>query len=240
MMKNITLLLLLLPFAAAAQVDTSLMLRPERLRIGDILTRDTRIEENMAISATRTLENIYEVPYTMWVITASDILLNGFVTLTDVLKAAPGIRVSQPGNALEGETFMMRGLSGNQYVKILINDIPVKPGGAPGMPIGAQLPIRQAERIEVYYGPNGTLYGNEACAGVVNIIVKETDRPIFTQADLGFGKYGYNSLDLTFGGRLGRDKNSFRFTIDGSSTVCDNTVQYIDSVLCDTSNYLPL
>jgi outer membrane cobalamin receptor len=121
---------------------------------------------------------------------AEDILRNGFVTLTDVLKAAPGIRVSQPGNAVEGETFMVRGLSGNQYMKILIDDVPIKPSVTLGMPIGAQLPIRQAERIEIMYGPAGVIYGDETCAGVVNIILKESERPVYTQADLGFGLLG--------------------------------------------------
>jgi outer membrane cobalamin receptor len=137
-------------------------------------------------------------------------LQNGFVTLGDVLRAAPGIRVSQPGNALEGETFMVRGVSGNQYMKILINDVPIKAAVAPGMSIGAQLPVRQAKRIEVVYGPSGPTYGEEACAGVINIILKETERPVYTQADLSFGRFNYNSLDLMFGGKLGRDRNIFQ------------------------------
>ncbi|MEZ4948332.1 MAG: hypothetical protein R2784_02910 [Saprospiraceae bacterium] len=51
--------------------------------------------------------------------------------------------MSQPGSA-EGKTFMMRGLIGNQYSKILINDVPIRPTALLGMPIGAQLLIKQA------------------------------------------------------------------------------------------------
>lgn len=204
------------------------------------MTHDPDFQKTKVISATRSPEDLDEVPFTMWVVTAEDILRNGYVTLGDVLRAAPGIRVSQPGNAMEGETFLMRGLSGNQYVKILINDVPVKPSIAPGMPIGAQIPIRQAERIEVLYGPTSAIYGNEACAGVVNIILKETERPIFTQADLAFGNYGYNSLDLTFGGKLGKDKKIFRFSLYGSSTVREKTDIYHDQNLYSVNNYLPV
>ena len=228
-----------LPFALSAQNDSTLLLSPERLGVQDIVTRNRDLEKESVISATRTLENVDNLPYTVWVVTADDILRNGYVTLGDVLRAAPGIRVSQPGNALEGETFLMRGLPGNQYVKILINDVPVKPGIALGMPIGAQLPIRQAERIEVTYGPAGAIYGNEACAGVVNIILKETERPVFTQADLSFGSNGYNSLDLTFGGKLGKDKKIFRFSIYGSSTIRERTDVYNDADLYNLNNYLP-
>lgn len=223
-----------------SQNDSTLLLTPERLTEKDILTRNLDFEKTKIISATRSPEDADQLPFTTWVVTADDILRNGYATLGDVLRAAPGIRVSQPGNAMEGETFLMRGLSGNQYVKILINDVPMKPGIALGMPIGAQLPIRQAERIEVLYGPAAAIYGNEACAGVVNIILKETERPIFTQADLvAFGNYGFNSLDLMFGGKLGKDKKIFRFSLYGSSTVREKTDLYHDRNLYNANHYLP-
>lgn len=234
------LLFSVLPGALLSQNDSTLLLSPERLTVKDIVTRDLGTKKTSALSATRSLESIDDLPFTVWVVTAEDILRNGYVTLGDVLRAAPGIRVSQPGNALEGETFLMRGLSGNQYVEILINDVPVKPTIAAGMPIGAQIPIRQAERIEVLYGPASAIYGNEACVGVVNIILKETQRPVFTQADLAFGNNGYNSLDLMFGGKLGKDKNVFRYSLYGSSTVREKTDVYNDNSLYNLKNYLPL
>ncbi len=235
------LLLFLLCFALPvfSQNDSSLLLVPERLTEKDVLTRNYDKQKTKAVSATRSLEDVDQLPFTMWVVTSEDILRNGFVTLGDVLRAAPGIRVSQPGNATEGETFLMRGLSGNQYVKILINDVPVKPSIALGMSIGAQIPIRQAERIEVLYGPAAAIYGNEACAGVVNIILKETERPIFTQADLAFGNNGYNSLDLMLGGKLGKDTNVFRFSLYGSSTIRERTDIYYDRDRFNTNHYLP-
>lgn len=239
---KLSLLAVLLLTAATlfSQNDSTLLLAPERLTQKDIVTHNRDLQTVKTISATRSLEDPDQLPFTIWVVTSEDILRNGFVTLGDVLRAAPGIRVSQPGNAVEGETFLMRGLSGNQYVKVLVNDVPVKPGIALGMPIGAQIPIRQAERIEVMYGPAAAIYGNEACAGVVNIILKETERPIFTQADLAFGNNGYNSLDLMLGGKLGKDKNVFRFSLYGSSTIREKTDIYYDkNLLFNTNNYLP-
>ncbi len=238
-MSKFVLLLAFLPALLVAQNDSTLLLAPERLTERDILPRDLSQKRTLAISATRSLDAVDDSPFTILVFTAEDILRNGFVTLTDVLKAAPGIRVSQPGNAVEGETFMVRGLSGNQYMKILINDIPIKPTVALGMPIGAQLPIRQAERIEILYGPAAAIYGDETCAGVVNIILKESERPVYTQADLGFGRFGYNSLDLMFGGKIGKDKKIFRFSLYGSSTVRESMDVFYDQSLYNTNQYLP-
>ncbi|MEO6039827.1 MAG: TonB-dependent receptor, partial [Saprospiraceae bacterium] len=240
-MKNLLLpFALLLSASLPAQNDSTLLLAPERLQDKDIISRDPGLRPTVAITANRSPEEVDQLPWSVWVITADDIQRFGLVTLGDVLKAAPGVRVSASGNALEGETFLMRGLAGNQYVKILINDVPVKPSAAAGISIGAQLPIRQAERIEVLYGPAAALYGNEACAGVVNIILKESERPVFTTADISFGKNGYNSLDLMCGGKLGKDKKIFRFTVYGSSTLRERTDLYYDQNLYQLDNYLPL
>ena len=175
----------------AAQND-SMNLRPERLAEPDILPLKEQEKKTLVRSATRTATDAADQPFPVYIITSDEILRNGWITLCDVLKNAPSLRVSQPGSALDGETFLMRGLSGNSFAKILINDVPIKPSAAGGMPIGAQLPIRQAERIEILYGPAATIYGADASAGVINIILKETERPLFTQADLRSGASGYS------------------------------------------------
>ncbi|MFK8006363.1 MAG: TonB-dependent receptor, partial [Saprospiraceae bacterium] len=125
-------------------------------------------------------------------------------------------------NALEGETFLMRGLMGNTYTKILINGNPIKPVVVRGMPIGAQLPIQQAERIEIIYGATGTLFGVDAAAGVINIVLDETERPVYTQANLNVGSNEYTNLDISFGGRLGKQKNTLRYSLYGSYTFRDD------------------
>ncbi|MFT6707699.1 MAG: outer membrane receptor protein involved in Fe transport [Flavobacteriales bacterium] len=184
------------------------------------------------ISGSRSERDIADLPFTVYVITGKEIRENGYLTLTDVLKRLPGIRVSQPGSAIHGETFLMRGLLGNAYTKILINDVPIKPYVTSGMPIGAQLPIRNAERIEVIYGPAATLYGADASAGVINIILKKTDRPIYVQADLGFGSEGMEDLNVMFSGKLGKGKRILKFSVFGSFTGFNDrrTKYYQDSL----------
>ncbi|MDX2135221.1 MAG: TonB-dependent receptor [Saprospiraceae bacterium] len=226
------------PALLQAQRDTTPLITMKRMETSDIDTLYSNASFATVRSVTRNNENPDDIPFTVWVVTEEDILANGFVTLGDVLKSVPGIRVSQPGNALEGETFMVRGLPGNQHMRILVNDVPVKPSGAPGMPIGAQLPVRQAKRIEFYFGPASAVWGNDACAGVINIVLKETERPIFTKAELYFGNFGTNGLDLSFGGKLGRDKNVFRYSMFGSSTVRERTDIFYDKDLYNPNYYL--
>lgn len=214
-----------------AQSD-SLNIGWSKLDWKDLKTTVDLSEAIKVISGSRSEQDIADLPFTVYVITGKEIRENGYLTLTDVLKRLPGIRVSQPGSAIHGETFLMRGLLGNAYTKILINDVPIKPYVTSGMPIGAQLPIRNAERIEVIYGPAATLYGADASAGVINIILKKTERPIYVQADLGFGSSETEDLNVMFSGKLGKGKRIVKFSVFGSFTAFNDrqTKYYEDSL----------
>lgn len=210
-----------LSLSSVGQTTDSLLLSFKELGKEDIKTDDNRKKQN-TLSGSRTLKEVTDLPFTIYVITKEQIQEFGYVTLVDVLKSVPGIRVSQPGTGLDGETFLMRGLLGNQYTKILINDIPIRPTAARSMPIGAQLPIQQAERIEIIFGPTPGIYGADAMAGVINIITEETERPFYVQSDVSLGNLGFKRLNVSLGGKLGRDKNVVKFNIFGSYTEMGN------------------
>jgi outer membrane receptor protein involved in Fe transport len=208
---------LFFPILIVGQVD-SMILTPDKLLLQDIRTTEIKETNQQVYAATRSMKELKELPFSIHVITKEEIRDYGYRTLVDALKMAPGIKVSQPGNALEGETFLMRGLLGNTYAKILLNGNPIKPVVVRGMPIGAQIPIQQAERIEIIYGATGTLYGVDASAGVINIVLEETKRPVYTQANLSVGNHEYTNLDISFGGRLGKQENTLRYSLYGSYT----------------------
>lgn len=221
-----------------AQSD-SVLQQLDRLDLQDLLLEDSLLLKTQVSAASRSLQNVSELPFPIYVIQRSDIISNGYITLADALKSMPGIRVSQPGSALEGETFTMRGLLGNAYAKILINGNPIKPYVVSGMPIGAQLPIQQAERIEVIYGPAAALYGADASAGIINIVLSDSERPVFTRASLHIGSDNYKSLNLLFGGKIGRGKNIVRFKLYGMDTRFDDRrVFYDEARLYNPLNYV--
>ena len=213
-MKHLLTFILLLLFTvtpAFSQIvedDSSLL---EQLSVDDLDTvmRQSVIKIN---TASRSMKEISDLPFTSYVITKKDIQENNYRTLTDVLKNIPGVRVSQPGSAKTGETFTINGLLGNYYTKILINGIPVNPSGAAGMPIGAQLPIKQAERIEIITNPSSAIYGADAMGGVINIITEQNQkRGVYGNAIFSIGDYGYNEMNLLIGGRVGKDQNILKY-----------------------------
>lgn len=213
----INIIFLLFPFAAWAQNDTTGLPKIWKQLGMDYIDKSKTGYSDRVMSASRSQKKIDDIPVTVYIITKEEIQRNNWVTLVDVLKHAPGIRVSQPGSGEEGETFMMRGLLGNDYAKFLVNNIPVSPSVVSGMPLGAQLPIRQAERIEIIYGPAASIYGADATCGVVNIVTKELEQSNYSDASIVYGTNEYHYLNFTVGGKAGKNKNVLRYTLYGSS-----------------------
>jgi outer membrane cobalamin receptor len=170
------------------------------------------------VSASRSAKNVNDLPVPIYVITHEEIIQNHYTSLADILKYLPGFRVSQPGSGETGEIFQFRGLIGNYYTKILINNIPIKPSVVAGMPLGAQLPIRQAERIEIIYGPAAAVYGADAVTGVINIITKEADKGTFVRGDIHLGGYDNSYINFTIGGKALKNKNILQYGFYGSKS----------------------
>lgn len=163
---------------------------------------DMSIEQLLEVrisSASRSEKSIRELPAAVYIITREEIERNHYFTLVDALKDIPGIKVSQPGTGTHGEKYLMRGLWGNNYAKILINGAPVCPSAVDGMPIGEQINMRNIERIEIVYGPAAALYGADALSGIINIITFNPDDNVLA-ADITLGSSGSPLSDHIYSG----------------------------------------
>jgi len=91
--------------------------------------------------------------------------------LADVLNYNLNITV-RPDAATGRSTISMFGLDG-QYVKILMDGIPLASDNGMGNNIDVtQINLEDVERIEIVEGAMGVLYGDNAVAGVINIVTK--------------------------------------------------------------------
>jgi hemoglobin/transferrin/lactoferrin receptor protein len=190
------------------------------------------------ISAGRISKNLDELPLTVYVVSHNEILRNQYTSLIDVLNALPGVVTSQPGTGELGESFQMWGLTGNMYAKILINGLPVKPSVMTGMPVGSQLPVRQAEKIEVIYGTSSSVYGADAVSGVINIITKEADKGTFVRGDISLGEDGYSYMNFFLGGKAGKADNILQYSLYGSRSEYSNMdVKYKAEEVYNPLNY---
>ena len=233
-----TIMFLVMPFAAFPQVDT-LPINIRELLDKSNISNDTADSHKLVISTGRTFKGVDELPVTIYIISHEEIVNNGYVTLCDVLKTVPGIRVSQPCSGEFGEAFMQRGLMGNTYTKILLNGVDIKPSAPTGMPLGANIPVRQAERIEIVYGPAAASYGNDACTGVINIVTKQHIDKTFASADVITGTGDYHYINFMAGGKFGRGKHVAEYMVYGTNLRYKNMniTDYDDDDLYNRWNY---
>src|ERR1700739_1043150 len=162
----------------------------------------TGIQE-VVVTAQRRAENVQDVPIAIQALTGDTLRQLNVVTFDDLIKHLPNVSGASQGPG-QGEIFM-RGLSAGS--------VPTQSGGSiNGFPNVAlyldeqsgQLPGRNLdvyaadlERIEVLEGPQGTLFGAGAQAGVIRYI---TNKPKLNTTE--------GSVSAAYGVTAGGDPNT--------------------------------
>ena len=216
-MKILFPLLFLIGYSSLKGQKDTTSLRLDILELEDLTSTKASFDSDI-VSGFKIPVKTNNLPATVFIITQDEILLNGYNTIVDALVSLPGIRVSQPGSGEDGETFMMQGLYGNTYTKILINNTPIKPFVLKAMPLGAQLPIKNVERIEVLYGPAASLHGTDATAGIINIVTKQNLKPQHVQANYSIGNGVHQSISVAYETNFGLFGQRFGLGLYGSVT----------------------
>jgi outer membrane receptor for ferrienterochelin and colicins len=102
------------------------------------------------------------------------------VTLSEVLNFCPGLRMENNCQNCGFSQIRMNGMEGH-YSQILINSHPIFSGlaGVYGLEL---IPSNMIERVEVIRGGGSALYGSNAIAGTINLIIKD---PINNSYEIG-------------------------------------------------------
>lgn len=111
--------------------------------------------------------------FTVGVLDQKDIAQVAGNNLADILNYNLNISIT-PDPSTGRSTISMFGLDG-QYVKILLDGIPMASDNGMGNNIDiTQINLEDVERIEIVEGAMGVLYGDNAVAGVINIVTKKS------------------------------------------------------------------
>lgn len=120
-------------------------------------------------TASKRAEKATDAPGTVIVIDKNDIRLRGYSTLKDVLRDLPGMETTEYFHGEYGTQVAVRGIVGNNKIVVLVNGMRVNPPGGENFPLHTDFNVRDAEQIEVIYGPGSTLYGRDAASAVINV-----------------------------------------------------------------------
>ncbi len=129
----------------------------------------------VVVSATKTQTPYYAIGNSISVITSEEISKKQFTNVIDVLREVPGLSVFQLGGPGMLSYVNIRGTNTN-HALILINGAEMNDPSSPSNAFDfSSLNTSDIDRIEIVRGPQSTLYGSDAIAGVINIFTKRGD-----------------------------------------------------------------
>ncbi len=127
--------------------------------------------ESVVVSATRFDIPLDQSPARASVITSQDIEQKQIQRVSDALREPPGLLVVQTGTAGQLTSVFIRGLR-SEHTQVLLDGIPINQG-LQGAFNFADVTTDDIDRIEVVRGPQSTIYGPRALAGVIQIFTKQ-------------------------------------------------------------------
>jgi iron complex outermembrane receptor protein len=126
--------------------------------------------EEVTVTATKRAERLQDVPVSVTALTAGILERGNVRELGDLAKLSPGLTIaygSQPGNfsiSMRGIGTFSNGIAVESDVAVVVDDVPI------GFQAEAFKDLIDVERVEVLRGPQSTLFGKSAIAGVLNIV----------------------------------------------------------------------
>lgn len=179
--------------------------------------------DQITVTARHRVENIQEVPIAVTAVTARDLEASGNFTLRQVQNQVPSLQILgfNPRNV----TIQIRGLGTTAGT--------VNSGIEPGVgvyvngvyfarPSVAVFDLFDIEAIDVLRGPQGTLFGKNTVAGVIDIHTNSASYTPEFQAELTYGNYNYSQVKVAASAPLG--KSGFAFRLAGIKSDRDGTI----------------
>lgn len=166
---------------------------------------------DIIVTAQKREQNLQDVPVSVTAIGAEAIANQRITDFSDLTRAASSLTVTQQTSS-PNNSIILRGIGTFAFsigvepsVAVIIDDMPV---------------VQQAQafdnltdlaRIEVLKGPQGTLFGKNASAGVVNIVTKDPDKAFGGNVAFTAASDGDFRGEATISGPLG-EAAGFRLT----------------------------
>ena len=171
----------------------------------------TQIESESApvvVTATRIETPINQIGSSVTVIDDVEIDLNQQRTLPDALQTVPGLNIVQTGGPGGKASVFVRGSNSND-TKVLIDGIDTNDPSQDGVFDFGQVLTSDLARVEVLRGPQSSLYGSDALAGVINLVTKKGEGPPRFEGMLEGGSFDTFNQSARASGSISRFNYSF-------------------------------
>lgn len=175
-----------------------------------VLATEALIEE-IVVTATKRAQSVQDVPVAVSAVDQATIEAMRIDEFTDITRISPSLTVNR-GDWATNSGFSLRGIGTNVFsiniepsVAIVVDDVPLVRSSQ------AFSDLLDIERIEVLRGPQSTLFGKNASAGVVNVVTQAPGEDFDFRFRGGYTTDDQLDLGLTTGGPLS-DAVGFRLS----------------------------
>ena len=154
------------------------------------LQEEEVFDDNVIIvTATKREQTLQEIPVAVTVTSAEDIAKAQIRDLNDLQTIAPTFRVNQQRSSAD-TNFIIRGFGNGANNAGIEPSVGVFIDGVYRSRSAAQIgDLPNLQRVEVLRGPQSTLFGKNASAGVISIVTQKPQFDFGGSAELGYGNY---------------------------------------------------
>jgi len=179
--------------------------------------------EEVIVTAEYRPVSVLELPTSITVFDQQTIDRRGAVHLEQLLNLAPNVNLSS--GASRGRFVLIRGIGErSQFVEPINPSVGLIIDGMDFTGIGGAASTLDIQQVEILRGPQGTLFGANALAGLINMVSNSPEDKLNGRADLTIGNYDHITATAAMGGPLSGN-TGFRLAVQSNKN--DG---YIDNV----------
>jgi iron complex outermembrane receptor protein len=185
----------------------------------------------VVVSATRSPQPGVVTPASITVITREQIRASGATRLAEVLRGQAGVQIRDLYG--DGSTAVadMRGFgpTAGSNTLVLVDGRPLNNASDTAAPNLNSVVLKDVERVEIVQGSAGTLFGNQAVGGIINITTRRPES-LTAEIEARAGSYDLRELNASIGDLLA---NGLQYRVSGRARHTDNYRDHNESELDD-------
>jgi outer membrane receptor protein involved in Fe transport len=180
------------------------------------------------VTATRRSEALSDVPIAVSAVNAEMLANTGATDIRQLNQVSPSLLVSSTSSEAGGGVARIRGIGTVGDNPGLESSVALFIDGVYRSRTGVGLTeLGDVERIEVLRGPQGTLFGRNASAGLINIVTAKPSFDFGGSAEVTYGNYDFIRATANVTGPIAGDKAAAR--IDGTYVKRDGFLEDVIS-----------
>lgn len=149
------------------------------------------INNDIVVTAQGRAQRLADVPVAISAVTGESLQLSGATDIRQLNQLAPSLLVSSTGNEANGSA-RIRGIGTVGDNPGLESSVAVFIDGVYRSRSGIGLnELGEIDRVEVLRGPQGTLFGRNASAGIINIVSKQPEWTFGGNVEATYGNYDF-------------------------------------------------